>query len=459
LSENAMPLPDTFTQHEVNNAVGELKACLDDAKEWCSYSQLETNLPRLAYLFRHDPVLIYLLNELPACGIQDLIEEVPKGEHILLLPFEPKARLSKQIVILMAVADGNLDLWSFSEACFGQNNDFWEQIYEPATRDILRYVTLAQKEFIERKKASNLPMRKTLNPQKNYALDLFISHSSKDKRLAKSLIEFLRAALAIPADRVRCTSVDGYKLSGGAKTESELKKEIRDTQCFIGLITPDSLQSQFVLFELGARWGLDEHLVPILGGGVTAGSLHPPLSNLNALNSTSQSEMEQLVHELAKVLKRNVPLPTIYKAQLSALIETKSSKLQTRKAIRPTQSAQETQTTKPPRLDWHNYVSDEIFGVRWEWRYKGNMLDCDSLAGFCPKQGCMNRLESGFDPQNPTPAVDIFNPPVSMTCHRCRFKRHFDCDEETLQQRVVNEIERLVKTGQYMQRPTTKARA
>jgi hypothetical protein len=64
---------------------------------------------------------------------------------------------------------------------------------------------------------------------------------------------------------IRNTS--GYKLSGGAKTEGELRKEIQRARYFIGPITPESLISQFVLFELGARWGSDEHRVPILAGG------------------------------------------------------------------------------------------------------------------------------------------------------------------------------------------------
>jgi hypothetical protein len=42
-------------------------------------------------------------------------------------------------------------------------------------------------------------------------------------------------------------------------------------------------------------------------------------------NSASKSEMEQLVHELAKVLKKSVPLPTIYKTQLSSLLKLKKT--------------------------------------------------------------------------------------------------------------------------------------
>ena len=148
---------------------------------------------------------------------------------------------------------------------------------------------------------------------------------AKQNGIFQHLVEkYLPRLLAIPPDRVRCTSVDGYKLSAGAKTESVLQKEIRKARCFIGLITPDSLKSQFVLFELGARWGSDEHLVPILGKGTNVSVLRPPLSNLNALNSASKSEMEQLVHELAKTLKKSVPLPEIYKSQLSSLMKIKT---------------------------------------------------------------------------------------------------------------------------------------
>jgi hypothetical protein len=176
---------------------------------------------------------------------------------------------------------------------------------------------------MERKKNAKVPGKQQAPSPKNYLLDLFISHSSKNKNLAKALIEFLREALAIPHERLRCTSVDGYKLSGGAKTEGELRKEIQSARCFIALITPESLISQFVLFELGARWGSDEHLVPILAGGIDADALRPPLSNLNALNSASKSDMEQLVHDLARVLKNKPHLPAVYEGSLKDLLKQK----------------------------------------------------------------------------------------------------------------------------------------
>jgi hypothetical protein len=49
-------------------------------------------------------------------------------------------------------------------------------------------------------------------------LEIFISHSSKDKNLVGSFIELLKFALNVPAESIRCTSVDGYRLPAGERT-------------------------------------------------------------------------------------------------------------------------------------------------------------------------------------------------------------------------------------------------
>lgn len=118
-----------------------------------------------------------------------------------------------------------------------------------------------------------------------------------------------------------------------------------------------------------------------------------------------------------------------------------------------------TQPTQPAQLDWHSFVSDEIFGVLWRWSYVYNRISDTSVIAFCPRPGCMNRLEIGMDPQNPNIGRQPYSFPATMGCHRCGFKHHFDCDENTLRRRVMDEIERLINTGQYVQRMTTKARA
>lgn len=319
-----MPLPDNFTVQEVKDAVAELKACFDDARRRADRGDLESeHIQRLAYILKENSVVAEMLKGLPKVSLYK--NDVGRSIRDYDFPIEPKARLSKQIATLIEISEDGEKLTDFKDRCFSWYSrlDFSKDFFFPFVRDLTQYVVSQQNDFLERKK---LIKKEPIRAPKNYMLDLFISHSSKDKQLAERLIEFVRTALAIPSDRVRCTSVDGYKLTGGAKTDSVLPLEIRGSHCFIGLITPDSLQSQFVLFELGARWGSGQHLIPVLGGGITGGALRAPLSNLNALNSASKNEMEQLIRDLAEVLKKQMPLPATYQKQLHALLKVRPAK-------------------------------------------------------------------------------------------------------------------------------------
>lgn len=158
------------------------------------------------------------------------------------------------------------------------------------------------------------------------SLDIFISHSSKDSDVAASLIELLRAALNISAERIRCTSVQGYKLKGGASTDETLRKEVHDAAVFIGLITKESLQSAYVLFELGARWGAGRHLLPVLASGTSSNVLRGPLTGINALRLDDIADIHQIVDDIAKELNKSKGSASAYQRHLEQLIEVQSKK-------------------------------------------------------------------------------------------------------------------------------------
>jgi len=103
-------------------------------------------------------------------------------------------------------------------------------------------------------------------PSANQGISVFISHSSKDAGLALALIELLKGGLGLLSDQIRCSSVDGYRLPVGVNTEAKLREEVNEARVVIGLITPSSLSSAFVMFELGARWGANQFLAPLLAG-------------------------------------------------------------------------------------------------------------------------------------------------------------------------------------------------
>ena len=150
-------------------------------------------------------------------------------------------------------------------------------------------------------------------------LDIFISHSSKDEKIAAALIELLRDALSIPASRIRCTSVDGYRLPIGARVDDILRQEVSSVEVFIGIITPASLQSTYVLFELGARWGTNRYLAPVLASGSDASLLRAPLTSLNILSCDKPAQIYQLVNDLAYMLKKKSGNPASYRRRIDKL--------------------------------------------------------------------------------------------------------------------------------------------
>jgi len=164
----------------------------------------------------------------------------------------------------------------------------------------------------------------TITEQKENSISIFISHSSKDEEVAEKLVTLLRTALKLDSKEIRCTSVDGYRLPGGANTNEQLKEEIYNSKSFIGLITPNSLNSSYVLFELGARWGAKRQLIPLLSKGFKASDLVAPLKDYNALDCGSRGQMLQLVNELGQFLNREEEKPSLYSKLIDELITTSS---------------------------------------------------------------------------------------------------------------------------------------
>jgi hypothetical protein len=192
--------------------------------------------------------------------------------------------------------------------------------------------------------------REALAKGKPMTLDLFISHSNKDADVAKALIELLQAACSIPANRIRCTSVDGYKLDIGTSVEAQLRQEVHDAFTFIGLITPSSVQSAYVAFELGARWGADLHIAPLLAKGADASYLRGPLSGINALNCSSANEVYQLVSNISKRLNVQPSQFAVYSEHVTRLV--------TLSNVAP--DAVEGSTAKPPTRTKANYTEVDV---------------------------------------------------------------------------------------------------
>jgi TIR domain len=156
------------------------------------------------------------------------------------------------------------------------------------------------------------------------ALDLFISHSSRDERLAEKLALLLEAALKIRHDRVRCTSVDARELPGGSPLAATLRSEIKGCRTFVAILTATSVTSALVAAELGARWMAGGHAVILRAGGLSRANVKGLLADTSSLDSSSAADLHQLIGELANVLQLDAEPARAYSLQLAAVVAASS---------------------------------------------------------------------------------------------------------------------------------------
>lgn len=130
---------------------------------------------------------------------------------------------------------------------------------------------------------------------------IFISHRHKDQKQAKALISLLEAFFHIETRDIRCTSVQPYKLAVGDQTSERLRAEIAGADVVLGLLSPDTSESKYVLAELGAAWGCGVPTFPLRVRGAKFEDVPEPLNERHSLSLDSAAESVQLVQDIARV--------------------------------------------------------------------------------------------------------------------------------------------------------------
>lgn len=246
------------------------------------------------------------------------------GSGVLRWPDNGSERLSLQVELMRRMASGELDILNFTtDFMWAGNNindnvaEFVQQVFRPFVRDFLRFAhdTISFENGLRQPDAT-LQLEAVMADD----LTLFISHNARDAAIAKALIALFEKSLKISARKIRCTSVDGYRLPVGADTNDVLRAEVFGAKIFIALLTPNSLSSPYVLFELGARWGARRPLFPVLAGSATPTHLPAPLNTLNALSASVPDQVRQLVEDASAALSERLEPISSFSAEVDAVI-------------------------------------------------------------------------------------------------------------------------------------------
>ncbi len=131
---------------------------------------------------------------------------------------------------------------------------------------------------------------------------LFISHSHSDKGLAKAVTSLVQYGCNLAAEHIRCTSVDGFRLQSGVNIDAQLREELRDADYVIGILSDISIDSFYVLAELGARWGHSKPMATLKASTLPLDKFSGPLSNLALTPLDTAPQVNQIVREAQKIL-------------------------------------------------------------------------------------------------------------------------------------------------------------
>ena len=135
------------------------------------------------------------------------------------------------------------------------------------------------------------------------AINLFISHSVSDEKLARALISLLSATFYLKDWEVRCTSLEGYDTFDEALATGRLSQELRQAKLVIFIITPFSDESGWLRLELALAWGSYGDSVLLLPAGLYFKNLPEEFPEDRVVDVSDKDNIYEMMDQIGKVFR------------------------------------------------------------------------------------------------------------------------------------------------------------
>ena len=134
---------------------------------------------------------------------------------------------------------------------------------------------------------------------------VFISHSSKDSVVVKSLVDILADPIGIPHPEIFATSAEGTGIESGEEWRNAIRDSLLDSAVVILLLSEHYRQSEICLNEMGAAWASDALVIPLTLPPTTFESVGV-LAQVKQVEDLSQSKaLDKLKDKLVTELGLN----------------------------------------------------------------------------------------------------------------------------------------------------------
>ena len=134
--------------------------------------------------------------------------------------------------------------------------------------------------------------------------DIFISYSRDNAELSQIIGEFIE--VSFPTIGSCFVSCNPDSITAGQNWIQSIEDAIRSAKMMIVIATVESLQKQWINFEIGAAWALGLPIVFICHGKQISSSLPMPYATRQSLKfsvDTLEDDLAQLVTQLEHVLQ------------------------------------------------------------------------------------------------------------------------------------------------------------
>ncbi|MGA9995813.1 MAG: toll/interleukin-1 receptor domain-containing protein [Pyrinomonadaceae bacterium] len=131
---------------------------------------------------------------------------------------------------------------------------------------------------------------------------IFLSYASVDKACATLLRKLL-------AHQPNLRIFTNDSLSAGENWESKLKSELTSCDLFVVLVSPASVESDWVLHELGAAWGLGKPIVAVTTHPEVSSKIPVALSEIRLID-IKDIENPDVINQILEYSKKSDALET-----------------------------------------------------------------------------------------------------------------------------------------------------
>jgi len=128
------------------------------------------------------------------------------------------------------------------------------------------------------------------------ALHVFLSYAAADREYARKLFNLLSQR-----SNLHIFTLEG--LSAGEAWESKLKDELSQCDIFIVLLSSNSVNSKWVLSELGAAWALNKLIIPVVTNTEVLSKIPMDLRKTYSVESTYLEDHPEVIDQILERYK------------------------------------------------------------------------------------------------------------------------------------------------------------